>query len=114
MYEDALNYYQSCCILYEKALKNDLSKNQEILVRLYDNIGIINFMLFQFEKSLNFLEKSINLRKNLKNDTITSKFSLAKTNFFAGLAAENLKNYEKATIFLTKYENILTEIEKNY
>lgn len=27
MYEDALNYYQSCCILYEKALKNEITKN---------------------------------------------------------------------------------------
>lgn len=39
---------------------------------------------------------------------------LAKTYFFAGLAAENLKNYEKATIYLKDYENILTEFEKNY
>lgn len=59
----------------------------------------------QFEKSLNFLEKSINFRKN---NNLLSQFSSGKTYLFAGLAAENFKNYEKASFYFKEYEKILS------
>ncbi|MCK4663457.1 MAG: tetratricopeptide repeat protein [Bacteroidales bacterium] len=97
----ANNHYATSNLLSgEKYYYNALSVFKELdnknkIVKIYNNLGIINNMQGRYKKSIEYFQKSLSIKQKLNNDSI----SIANTLLNIGNVYFSWMNWDKATDF---------------
>ncbi|KAA1247318.1 CHAT domain-containing protein [Aquimarina sp. RZ0] len=99
-YEKALNYYKKTLAIY----LGTLGPNHKKTGYIYNNIGIVNGVIWKFNDAIKYYEKSAKIKiKNLGENHV----SLAYTYVNMGLIYKNLKDFNHALYYFQMALSIL-------